>query len=93
MSAIKLLLLSPVTCGIYMLYWGSSEGGKILKDVQAKAGDPAEIKDYWPQKKHEDWSKQAAAPSAEPSAPGAFLSAKRASASTPTSTPCRSAEA
>ena len=40
MSAIKLLLLSPVTCGIYMLIWEFSEGGKILKDVQAKAGLP-----------------------------------------------------
>jgi len=40
MSAVKLLLLSPVTCGIYMLIWEFSEGGKIIKDVQAKAGLP-----------------------------------------------------
>jgi hypothetical protein len=40
MSAIKLLLLSPITCGIYMLIWEFSEGPKIIKEIQAKAGLP-----------------------------------------------------
>lgn len=40
MSAMKLLLLSPITCGIYMLIWEFSEGPKIIKEIQAKAGLP-----------------------------------------------------
>ncbi len=40
MSAIKLMLLSMVTCGIYMLIWQFSTGPAILKEVQRKAGLP-----------------------------------------------------
>lgn len=40
MSAAKIVFLSPVTLGLYMLYWQFSDGPKIIKEVQGRAGLP-----------------------------------------------------
>ncbi len=42
MSAIKISLLTSVTCGLYGLYFMFAEGKEIVKEVQTKAGLPAD---------------------------------------------------
>lgn len=40
MNATKILFLSPLTLGIYTLIWQFSEGKKIIREVQERAGLP-----------------------------------------------------
>ena len=40
MSAGKLIFLSPLTLGLYMLIWQFSTGPKLIKEVQSRAGLP-----------------------------------------------------
>lgn len=40
MSGAKVVFLTPITCGIYGLIWQFSDGPKIIKEMQAKAGLP-----------------------------------------------------
>lgn len=38
MSGAKMVLLSPLTLGIYALVWQFRDGPRIIKDVQTRAG-------------------------------------------------------
>lgn len=43
MSAIKIMGLSFITCGLYQIYYQWVESKAILREVQAKAGQPEQV--------------------------------------------------
>lgn len=42
-SALKIGLLTSVTCGLYGLYFQFVEGKNVIREVQAKAGKPGKV--------------------------------------------------